>query len=231
MLKIALVEDNEKYVDLLQQYIQRCSQLTAETFTTVCFSNGLDFIDGYTSEYDIIFMDINMPFCDGLKAAQRIRDIGSEVPIIFVTNLAQYAIKAYEVNALDYILKPVQFPDFFLKLNKAIKIVNSRKDNQLMIRQKDVIKLISIRNLCYIEVQNHILYYHTIDEVYEASGQLKALEDNPNLAYFAKCNNYCLVNPRYVTEIGNSYVIVNGEEIALSRRRKTEFNKQLAKYI
>ena len=231
MLNIAIVEDDKASVALLQNHIHRYSQLNAEIFTFTCFENGLDFLEGYTTKFDIVFMDSNMPVFNGMQAAKRLRELGSEVPLIFITNMAQYALKSYEVNALDFILKPIQYADFQLKLKKTLQLIQKNQDKMVMIKVRDTMKVLSVRDICYIEVRNHSLYYHTVEQVYETSGQLKAVEEDPKMKGFAKCSNYCLVNLRHVSEISNASITVNGTELPLSRRRKTDFMKQLTEYI
>ena len=63
-----------------------------------------------------------MPYIDGMKTSRKLREVDQNVALIFITNLMQYAIKGYEVNALDFMLKPVKYYDFEMKMNKAIEI-------------------------------------------------------------------------------------------------------------
>lgn len=71
------------------------------------FRSGVDFIGDGTAVYDIVFLDIEMPLLNGIETAKKLRKFDSDVCIIFVTNMPQFALKGYEVDALDYVLKPV----------------------------------------------------------------------------------------------------------------------------
>ncbi len=70
----------------------------------------------YRADYDIVFMDIELPGINGMEAAHRLREIDQQVILIFVTNMAQFAVKGYEVDALDYIIKPAQYGPLSIKL-------------------------------------------------------------------------------------------------------------------
>lgn len=190
MNKIAIVEDEAKYAEQLQKYIERYN-LENDTNYEVCrFQNGLNFIDEYKPIYDVIFMDINMPMIDGMSVARKIRAVDESTGLIFVTNLAQYAIEGYSVNALDFMLKPVRYFDFKMKLEKAIQYCQKKAGKQIVLELQDSYLKISVQDILYVEVQNHLLEYHTKLGVYEAAGQLKTLESNSDFENFFRCNNY-----------------------------------------
>lgn len=91
-----------------------------EAFDITIYSDGDQIVNKYRSQYDIILMDVEMKFMDGMSAAEEIRKVDTEVVIIFITNMAQYAIRGYAVDALDYVLKPVSYFAFSQRLNRAI---------------------------------------------------------------------------------------------------------------
>ena len=101
-------------------------------FSITHFSDGDEIALGYKGGYDLILMDIEMTFLDGMSAAEEIRRADPEVLIIFITNSPQYAIKGYAVQALDYILKPLSYYAFCQRMNHvrscwgAAKSISSR---------------------------------------------------------------------------------------------------------
>ena len=108
LLRIAIVEDEKKAQDTLRGYLERFGKENDITFLIDVYGTPVMLLDQYKAEYNIIFLDIQMPDINGMDAARRIRAIDSSVVLIFVTSLTQYAIEGYEVEALDYIVKPVQ---------------------------------------------------------------------------------------------------------------------------
>ena len=109
MIRIAIVEDDTGYRSQLGKYIEQYQSDFSETVSVSEFSDGLEIVEKYKSEYDIILMDIQMKHMDGMQAAMRIRDMDKNVIIIFITNSAQFAVQGYKVEALDYVLKPIQY--------------------------------------------------------------------------------------------------------------------------
>ena len=107
---------------ILQDYILRYSEEKQEPLAVECFENGLNFISDYKASCDIALMDIEMPHMNGLDTARKLREFDSQIPLIFITNMAQYAINGYEVQALDFMVKPIEYFNFSLKLDKAIRI-------------------------------------------------------------------------------------------------------------
>ena len=109
MIRVAIVEDEAAVREQLAGYVQRCTRQYGTLFEVTMFTDGLEILEEYRPVYDIIFLDVEMPQLDGMETARRIRAMDSEVQLIFITNMAQYAIKGYAVGALDYVLKPVPY--------------------------------------------------------------------------------------------------------------------------
>ena len=128
MLKIAIVEDKQMEAQQLISHLDRFSQDRGEALQCHWVDNAVKFLEDYQWQYDIIFMDIQMPGIDGMRAAERLRAVDSTVVLIFVTSLAQYAIQGYSVGALDYILKPVNYPALALKLQRAVAYCVQHKE-------------------------------------------------------------------------------------------------------
>ena len=112
MIRIAIVEDEETYINQFTEYLQNYQKTTNEEIDVTVYRDGDEITSKYKSQYDIILMDVQMKFIDGMTAAQEIRNVDSKVIIIFITNMSQYAIHGYKVGALDYILKPVSYFSF-----------------------------------------------------------------------------------------------------------------------
>ena len=122
MIRVAIVEDEEAVREQLLGYVQRYTRQYGTTFEVRTFSDGVEILEGYRPVYDLILLDVEMKHLDGMETAQRIRALDSDVMIVFITNMAQYAIKGYAVGALDYVLKPVPYFAFSQQLQKADKL-------------------------------------------------------------------------------------------------------------
>lgn len=134
MPRIAVVDDQP---DMRQQLCSMIDQYSRENncmLEVTTFSDGAQIITNYCKGFDIIFLDIEMPELGGMDAAERIRTVDPDVVLVFVTNMAQYAIRGYEVDALDFVLKPVNYYQFSTKLARALQRVQRRKGGQIALQ-------------------------------------------------------------------------------------------------
>ena len=127
MINIAIVEDEAMYAKQLQEFLLQYQKENGEVFNITVYSDGDQIVHKYKSQFDIILMDVEMKFMDGMSAAEENRKVDTEVVIIFITNMAQYAIRGYAVDALDYVLKPVSYFAFSQRLNRAISRMKKRE--------------------------------------------------------------------------------------------------------
>ena len=97
MIKIAIVEDAVR--DQLTDYVRRYTRQYGTEFEVTCFTDGDEILENYRPAFDIIFLDVEMKRLNGMETAQRIRELDDDVLLIFITNMAQYAIKGYSVGA------------------------------------------------------------------------------------------------------------------------------------
>ena len=107
MAKIAVVEDNDAMRAQLCGFIAQYAQESGHQLDVTAFSDGAQLVEPYRPGFDIIFLDIEMPKLGGMPTAERIRRQDPDVVLVFVTNMAQYAIRGYEVDALDFVLKQI----------------------------------------------------------------------------------------------------------------------------
>lgn len=239
MLNVAIVDDEKSVSETLKQYLDEYAKEKDVEFSVDYESDPLEFIETYTERFDIIFLDIEMPHIDGLSLAHKIRERDDDVSIVFVTNMKQYVIRGYEVSADDYILKPVVKDAFYIKLDRVVKKILNKKDVvKFKINDDGIIKFIPLSSIRYIDVFQHKLSFHTTDSSYEMRGSLNKIEPFFTEHNFAKCNNYCLVNLRYVSGISDYSLFVSrgrnkdgNDTLQISHLRKKELVSLLNKYL
>ncbi len=230
MINIAIVEDEKMYADQLEEFLHRYESDNGELFDITVYSDGDQIVNKYKSQFDIILMDVEMKFMDGMSAAEEIRKIDTEVVIIFITNMAQYAIRGYAVDALDYVLKPVSYFAFSQRLNRAISRMKKRETKMIMVNIKSGTVRINLANIFYIESQGHTLILHTILGDYETTGTMKEMEEKLCDMNFCRGNKGYLINLQHVDSIQDGCAVVHGEQLVLSRARKKEFMEALTSY-
>lgn len=231
MYKIAVVEDNPAAAEKLKGFLERFSREQKEEFDIKVFPDGISFLDGYRQVYDMVFMDIELPGLNGMEAARRLRAVDKKITLIFVTNIAGYAVKGYEVDAADYLVKPVHYGDFELKLKRVTARSREESEAILVVRQSGVMRLL-LREIQYIEVRGHKLIFHTENGEVTGGGSLLETEEKLKGKGFLRCNKCYLVNHKYIAAVeGYTVVISGGERLIISRPRKKAFMSELAEIM
>jgi|LAHS01.1.fsa_nt_gb two-component system response regulator LytT len=227
MVTIALVEDDQDTSSRMRQMICQFFGENKEECQVSSFSSADSFLASFHKNYDLVFMDIDLPGTDGLTASRKLREIDKDVMVIFVTFLAQLAIKGYEVNAFDFIVKPVAYPDFRMKMTRVLAQLNAVHERSLVIRNKDSVRRILVSDIRYIEVRNHTVTYHLLDQDIRSYGVLYKIQDDLKGLPFSLCNQCYLVNLRYVTAIEDFTVYLGKTPLQLSHLKKKTFVRDL----
>ena len=130
--RVAIVEDETQYQEMFKAYVEKYATDKNLDIRIDIFRDGLDITENYEPKWDIILLDIKMQQQDGMSAAHIIREHDSKVLIMFITTLSQYAINGYEVGAMDYVLKPVEYEKFAFRFDRLIGNVKNTEDEYLM---------------------------------------------------------------------------------------------------
>ena len=231
MFSVAIVEDDKLAADLLAGYIDAYAASSKEEFSVTVYANAIDFLSNYKAGYDIVFMDIDMPHLDGLSASRKLRQLDTSTVLIFVTNMAQYAIKGYEVQAMDYMLKPIKYYDFLLKLQRAVNFTRASDNQSVAIVKGGGYVRVYVRDISYIEVMGHKVLYHVGKEEVEEYSALAKVEEKMKPFGFLRPNNYCLVNPKHITLVHGMSVNVGGTELPISHPKKKAFMHALGEWL
>lgn len=230
-MRIAIVEDEAVYMQQLRDYLKKYQEEFQCPLQVSVYENGMSFIHSFAGRFDIILLDVAMPYIDGFETAKRIRAMDSEVVIIFVTNQAQHAIRGYEVDALDYILKPISYFAFSQRLKRALSRVGRKEEPFLLLNLKGETRKLKISSIYYIEVRDHNLIYHTTDGDFSSFGSLKEEEEKLEKYHFVRCNKAYLVALRHVDNVCNGAAVVNGQHLLISRPRRAAFMEALTDYL
>lgn len=231
MLRIAVVEDDKTYAAQLKEYLVRYGTEKNQKISVALFPDGEDIVTDYSAEFDIILMDVEMTFMDGMTTAERIREKDNEVVIIFITNMPQYAIQGYKVDALDYVLKPISYFAFSQRIDRALTRVKKKEATYITVAQKGGKKKLNVDKICYVEVRDHDLIYHSTKEDIVTKSSMKEAEDTLGGTKFFRCNRCYLVNLEYVEDFRGNDVTVASDVIQVSRARKKAFMDALNDYM
>lgn len=237
MLRIAIVDDDVKFQKQIKEFIARFFQHEANQFYVRCYCDGVNFLSEYQSDFDIVIIDIMMPMMNGIEVAHRLREHDKNVLVMFITATPDFAIRGYEVSAVDYVLKPLSYEtDFKYKFERVVKKANTLKLHSKELVLKDdngrFVKL-DVDDLIYVIKNRDNALYHTTQGVFsERIPIFKVKESLEGAASFAVVNSGCLVNMAFINNINGSLIeLFNGERLVLSRGKKKAFYETFFDYM
>lgn len=229
-LRVAIVEDEESQYKILNEYLLRFAEESGECLEIEYFNDTVGFISDYCYNFDLIFMDIMMPDLDGMKAAEKLRKMDENVALIFVTNMEQYAIQGYNVSALYFLLKPVQYSDFKLKMKRTVEyIAKVQKNDYLILSLPGEKRKVFVKDIKYLEVFAHDVVFHTVGEELHVRGTLSEYEKKLG-GTFCRINSCYLVNLNFVSEVRDRSIFIGNDKLSISYARKKTLLKALADY-
>lgn len=231
--RVAIVEDDPEYSGFLTKCLNEYGTEKEISFNVKSFTKGESFLDNYRQVYDLVFLDVDLGkgFLNGMETAEKLRALDSMVLLIFVTNMPQYAPDGYNVNALDYCLKPISYSNLSVKLDKAVKVLSQRKGVPVKIKDKKGTRILSSGDIMYIEVMGHDLIFHTADETILSYGGLSERESELSSHDFARCSASVLVNLSYVKGLYGDEIAIGNERVRIGRSKKKAFLDQLNAFL
>ena len=231
-IRIAILDDEiseqERTIELLKHFAS-VHQLDIEYIVE---ANPHKYLEHDLSKFDLALIDIIMPFdINGFDVSKIIREKNDKIAIIFLTKTLNYAINGYEVKAFDYLLKPITFEDFSLKMTVFLKTMQSKGEKDFAFKSKGTIIKIKEKDIIYVDTYQHYLNIHTSNKVYETRGNIKdVIKQFGNL--FSRCSNYCIVNFAYLDEINkDTLTLKNGETMKITGKFKKQFLKDFSHYL
>lgn len=231
MIRIAIVDDDPLWLEQLQNYIKTYADSCGREFTVQVFPDGEDLLHHYQPNFDLIFLDVEMEFLDGMTTAKLIRETDPNVAILFITNMAQYAIRGYEVDAMDYLLKPVSYTTFAQRMGRALGRLKSREQHFVGVAIRGGTMKLAVEDILYVESQGHSLIYHTRGRDYVSSGTMGEAEKMLQQHDFFRANKGYLINLAHVDGVQDQCALVDGDMLPISRARKGAFLEALTRHI
>lgn len=204
MLKIAVCDDNiadlSNIVSIINDYktLQKSKHKTEST----AFHSAVDLIAAMESgqQYNLVILDILMPFMSGMEAATEIRQFNKDIKIIFLTSSPEFAVESYSVGAYYYALKPIWKEKLIILLDKVIQEMDIHEDTSFLIKSKNGLIRVFINRIEFAEIIGRNVHYHLTDgSAIETVGSMSILESELLL-------NPCFVKPHRSYIVNMSYI-------------------------
>lgn len=221
MYRIAIVEDTEQDARLLMAALDRYAEQKHVQLEYEWISNAARFLEDYRGQYGIVLFDIRMPGLDGMSAARELRSMDHTIVIAFLTSLAQYAVEGYEVEAVDYILKPITYAALELKLPRIFARCHM-DEPEVIIQSNGASVKLSVNELQYVEIYDHHIQFLTTNGIVRSYGTLKDVEEQLPEGFF-RINNQTIVNLRFVRHVDTQSATIAGRSFSISRGRRKAF--------
>ena len=231
MIEIAVVEDEKQAAETIKEFLARYAKQYNFEINVTHFESAEAFLQNYSEACEVVFMDIELPGMDGMTAVRKLRERNKDVLVMFVTNLAQYAVNGYEVQAFDFIIKPVVFSDFSMKLRRLFECLATVRKREIWVVTRHGEKFIPAGNIKYVEVMRHQITYHMTYGDIVGSGTLKAVREQLEGLPFVLCNRCYLVNLQFVTEVIYDTVYIGDEPLQISSSKRKDFLSALNNYL
>lgn len=226
-ITVGIVEDEIKEKERTEEMLQRFFQEERIPYEILSFSSGKELFQTEIQNIHLLLLDIILPEENGVEIAKKVRADGWKGPLIFITKTIQFALDGYKVEALDYLLKPLEYEDFRLKLSKAYKIIDSLSDRIVSFKVNEGIINLEESSIYYVEVNKHYLTIHSSKGNFTLRGTMNSMIEQFS-SRFANSSNSFLVNLDQIDMIKTNDVIVHGESLPLSRNYKKEFLRHYA---
>ena len=230
-VKIGILEDelNEQQITLKLVYdFFNSNNIECECFVE---NNAKDFLKHNFENIDLILLDIIMVGeLNGFDVAKKIREQNKRITIIFLTKTVQYAVKGYQVEAFDYMVKPLIYEDFSLKMQVFLKKLINKGRKTHVFKCKDSIVRLKERDILYIDIYKHYLTIYSTEGTYVTRGTMGEIgKELSNV--FSRCSSNCYINLMHLDEIKKDDAIVNGKCIKITAKYKNKFLEDIALYF
>lgn len=231
MLNLVICDDERTLRNDLRKVLETELELCGQTFKIAEFDCGESLVRALNdSVFDIIFLDIEMKDLDGVATAREIRKRTFAPEIIFVTSYPDFVFQGYEVQALNYILKPYQKEKIISVLHTALERLGRDSEKYYMVESRGQTLRLPLSRIKYFFSDRRSVNAVTAEETHTFYGKLSELETElPE--NFVRIHNRYLVNLKYVQSIQGNSVQMAGEELPVSRSCKQDLAIAFAKYM
>lgn len=230
MYLVSIVDSSEKDVKILHTILEQYFRNIDAAYVERVYKSGIEFIQSSESS-DIVFIEMNMDRLDGLETARIMRKLGSQAQLIFMAGSSEHAIRGYEVDALDYLVKPLSSGAVSFAMDKAMRHIRNMASSSLALKLQNGMASIPANDITYVEVFDHNLVFHTVKGEYNVRGRLSKVYEMLDHDRFILCNRSFLVNLRFVTGIWSDHLMVGNTKITVSKSHRKEITSRFAAYL
>lgn len=233
MIKIGIVEDEIEEIRNLKEKLDTYFSQKDLAYGVSSYEKPLEFIDQFSNQFDIIFLDIEMPYCNGIDVAKSIREKDKNVILIFSTRMVSKALEGYSVKAYDFIVKPVVQERLDKLMDELTYKLSANKKETITVKMNNnVTKVLDTDEIVHIEIVSHLLLIELYQgDTLELWMPLSEIEKILPISSFIRISNSVIINMNYVEEIRGDALMVKGRTLKVSRSKKKEFLDKFSRFV
>lgn len=230
MLTIGICDDEPIICDMLAEQVSKCMEKLDRCHKIQCFHSAIE-LRQTSLDFDIILLDIQMPGISGIDFAKSLREQGSESSLIFITALKERVFDVFELEAVDYLCKPVKEERLMQALERGANKKRDGNEPCLFIQTMNWCKAVRSSTIYYGEIIDRKMYLYTTKGVIEYYGKMEEAAKQLD-SRFVKCHRSYLVNLDYLREYADGQILLeNGSRIPVSRLRHREVMDAMLHYM
>lgn len=232
MIRVMICDDEPAIRTALREYLVRFAREKGVAFETAECQSGAELTERLNEERcDLLLLDIEMPGGNGMEAARVIRKKDADVVIVFITNLVQYALEGYEVQAWRFLEKPVDYGQFARVIEGAVSRIGQRESGFLSVKNEAGLSRIRAADILYAETCRGHVMLHCREEAVECFQTMAVTEKMLEEQHFFRCHTAYLVNLARVEKLGaKELVLSGGVSIPVSKHRRRALAEALTDY-
>ena len=232
MPKVLICDDERECRESVLEMLRRYEKESGESFDVTVCASGEELMQLFDDSFDLLLLDIQMRTLSGMNAARAIRQKGSEVLIIFITSMTEYAIEGYEVHAFGFLRKPIHYRQLAWQLEDAAEALKKKSGVSIVVQDGNSIKTYRSSEIAWAEVYGHEVMLHLADGLSQrCTTPLAKLEEQLSQSGFFRVHKSYLVSMAAVRSIGLCTVTMEGgAEVPLSKHRKQDFIEAFARF-
>lgn len=237
MLKVAICDDSQKTVETYSKLISHCAKTNQLDIELSCFYSGESLLFHLTEtpeQIDIIYLDILMGKTDGMETARRLRKNNCNAQIIFLTSCEDYVYDAFDVNAIQYILKDETTAEKFERIFLRAVQLASQKEEEVFVCKFDVEKyVVPIRQISHFEIWKRIVTVHYgINQIAKFYSSMEQLELQFREKGFVRVHRSYMVQLSYIYKFERQKIILkSGSAIPIGITYQQDLRRKFSDYI
>ncbi len=234
MIKVAICEDSDLDRKMLAKIVSCLMDDRGLTYDIATYVNGRELVSGYKNcPQDLIFLDIMMDDIDGIETGKLIREMDDSVEIIYSTSSKDFAIAAYDVHAMGYLLKPYEVLRIGAMIDYYVQKHPQKNMNFIEVKSKRKSLVIPYKDIIHMESDNKVVYIYTTTlgpvKVYS---KLDTFEDELADVRFLRCHQSYLVNMQYVAGLVDSdFIMIDDRMVPIRKSGRKLIIKKYEDYL